>query len=137
MVINMKKLFLIAFCIIICGCSKKQTPAPVTITGKWYVTKTIETHTQNNATEIDTGLYDHNNFYVFNPDKTGSQTIDGENMPFTYLVSDSNLTINYTGSDGTPPTSLIKVLTDTNLDFTDTAYLNGSVVDVFETQLTR
>ena len=95
----MKKLLLIALlAFIIAGCSKKSNPSPTvtSITGKWYATIDTTKEYVNGTLQTTTPTtYNHTNFVQFNADNTGSSLTDGIPDTFTYSLSGTTLTLNF------------------------------------------
>ena len=137
----MKKLLLIALAaVIIAGCSKKNNPSPtaVSITGKWYATIDTTKEYVNGTLQTTTpSTYNHTNFVQFNADNTGSSLTDGVPDTFTYSVSGTTLTLNFSAQTVGVITyaayserAAIRTLTaNTLVVYTDDTDINGAETD--------
>ena len=142
----MKNLFiiLIAFVLVMSGCSKKSDPAPPpapSLLGKWYVTKSTVTVYQNNVlVSKQDSPGDRSKSMTFNSDNTGSATDSGYESPFKYALNEKSLVVTF------PPyndpnnvnvaTYTIKTMTLSSLDMT-TEWGDVSYKETTDYQLAR
>lgn len=92
----MNKFLLVAIAaILLLGCSKKNNPAPITITGKWIAkADTIREYQDGVLTETDYVKANGTDYIQFNKDQTGTTTVNGVVSSFTYTTSGNTMTIN-------------------------------------------
>ena len=94
-----KTLLIISAALLMAGCSKKSTPAPVVdvkvqIVGKWNSTSDVEVITKDGAAWH---TYDIPGFIYlqFNSNGTGTRMWDDGPRTFKYTISDKNITLVY------------------------------------------
>lgn len=132
----MKKLMLIAFVLVMYGCSKKSEvkPSAPTIVGKWYAKTLTYTDLTSTPPYVETTTYDGTDYYEFKADGTGNQRFGSDPSPIAYTVSDNILKIT-SGTDVQQIT--IKSMTANELILTQSFSNQGVTVETLELKFTR
>jgi hypothetical protein len=135
----MKKLMLIAFVLVMYGCSKKSdvkpsAPSAPSIVGKWYATTLTYTDLTSTPAQVETTNYDHTDYYDFKEDGTGTQSFGGDVSPITYTTSNNILKVT---SGANVQQITIKSMTANELILTQSFSDQGVTFETLELKFSR